>query len=293
MEDMVEAVLNPYVILYLTIVIVGQMIYPLVTFWRHRAIAQKRRDRKLSEGTLALRFQRLIDRRVSAVVQSSILLITVVIVPFILYYFDPLNSSGEGGRVGLAVIFISLILWLAFTGTDLMKAFLGGLAFKTLVAFKQPFTLGDRVSLAGFEGKVLDLGTFFVTLQTLNDDLISIPTLSLWSEVLSSANAGKRSSLCVIEFYLAPFVTAEQRQQAEDAVWDAIQSSAYFDPSKPMQIYLSQNSDSIQLTAKAYVASTYNEPLFASDVSRAFLDFVSDRGIPIAAGGWELSAELH
>lgn len=84
------------------------------------------------------------------------------------------------------------------------KGFLGGLAFKTLAAFKTPFQSGDRVTIKGSSGKVVGFDTFFVSLQTVNDDLVSIPTHTLWGEDLISANAGERSSLVVILFYLAP-----------------------------------------------------------------------------------------
>ncbi len=35
-----------------------------------------------------------------------------------------------------------------------------------------------------------------------------------------------------------------------------------------MQIFFSQNSSSIQLSAKTYVASTYNEAVFKSEVTK-------------------------
>ncbi len=50
-----------------------------------------------------------------------------------------------------------------------------------------------------------------------------------------------------------------------------------------MQIFLSQTPDALCLTAKAYVTSTYNEPLFSSDVTRAFLDVAADTQIPLAS----------
>ena len=53
-----------------------------------------------------------------------------------------------------------------------------------------------------------------------------------------------------------------------------------------MQIFLVQERDAICLTAKAYVASTYNEPLFTSDVTRAFLEFADKEGIPLASLAW-------
>ena len=198
-------------------------------------------------------------------------------------------TESDADKKGLAIAFLALLTWTIYSGTDILKAFLGGLAFKTIAAFTQPFQVGDRVTLKGISGKVVKFETFFVMLQTLNDDLISIPTHTLWSEVLTSANAGDRSSLCVMNFYLASFVHANQRQKAEDAIWDAIQASVYYEPSKPMQIYLTQTPDAIQLTAKAYVASTYNEPLFTSDVTRAFLDFVSQEDIALAPSSWKLS----
>jgi hypothetical protein len=91
-----------------------------------------------------------------------------------------------------------------------------------------------------------------------------------------------------MHFYLAPFATKQERQRAEDMIWDAIQASPYCETTKPMQIYLSQGPDTICLTAKAYVTSTYDDPLFKSDVTRAFLDIAADTGIPLAAGQWKM-----
>ena len=50
-----------------------------------------------------------------------------------------------------------------------------------------------------------------------------------------------------------------------------------------MQIYLSQTPETICLTAKAYVTSTYDESVFQSDVTRAFLDVAAREGIPLAS----------
>jgi hypothetical protein len=94
------------------------------------------------------------------------------------------------------------------------------------------------------------------------------------------------------DFYLAPFVSAGQRQLVEDTIWEAIQASSYFEPAKPVQRYLAQNPDSIQLTAKAYVASTYNDPLFKSDVTRLVLDFTSKKGIALASSAWRADAVI-
>ena len=277
MDEVVKLLENPNILIYLGIVIGSQVIYGLWNYLRRRRISQRRKAQGLPDRILINHPEKLAYRRLDALVQSVLLLGSIVIVPFVLVWI----SESDTDKSGLAIAFLLLLGWILFNGTDVVKAFLDGLAFKTVAAFKKPFQIGDRVTLKGISGKVISFDTFFVVLQTPNDDQISIPTHTLWSEVLTSANAGARSSLCVMNFYLAPFVSAEQRQAAEDAIWNAIQASVYYEPSKPMEIYLSQTPEAIQLTAKAYVASTYNEPLFTSDVTRAFLDFVSQQKIAL------------
>lgn len=288
MEDLVKMLANRYVLIYLIILIGVQLVYAGWRYWQRQSIARRRSAQGLPDDILLYHAQRLAERRRDALLQSSLLLGSVLIVPFILVVIAQQFEEGDSnsGQQGVVLVFVTLLLWLLYTGTDVAKSFLGGLAFKTLAAFKNPFQIGDRVTLKDIGGKVVDFDTFFVTLQTPNDDLISIPTASLWGETLNSTNAGDRSSLCVMQFYLAPHASPDQRQACEDAIWDAIQASVYYDPSKPMQIYLEQLPDTIQLTAKAYVALTYDEPLFTSDVTRAVLDFAADQGIALAAPSW-------
>jgi hypothetical protein len=59
-----------------------------------------------------------------------------------------------------------------------------------------------------------------------------------------------------------------------------------------MQSYLSQNPDSIQLSARAYVASTYNELLFKSDVTRLVLDVTAKQGIALASAAWKADIDI-
>ena len=61
------------------------------------------------------------------------------------------------------------------------------------------------------------------------------------------------------------------------------QAYNYFEPTKAKQIYYRQHHEYIELIAKAYVASTYNEALFKSDITRRFfLQFVKSEGILLA-----------
>lgn len=273
---------NEFVIAYIGVVFGAQWLYLRHDQNNRKRIASNRDAQRLPPDILLNHAERLADRRREAQLQSGLLLGTVLISPIVLLVIAHLLGSEGSPESGLAVTFVALMLWILISGTDLSKAFLGGLAFKTVAAFKVPFQIGDRVEIKGIGGKVIALDTFYLTLQTPNDDSISVPTSTLWGDVLTSVNGGSRSSLCVMEFYLSPDVEAGQRQSAEDAIWDAIQASVYYDPTQSMQIYLTQLPHSIKLTAKAYVASTYSEPLFSSDVTRAFLDFASKNKIALA-----------
>lgn len=290
--DVQKAITNPdfliYLLIYLGTIIGTQMLYSLGIYLRQTRTNKRRFARGLPEKILIHHAEKQSSRRFDVLIQNFLLLASVFIVPFLLV---SISSLEDADKSSLLLVFVLLLIWIFVNGSDFIKAFLNGLAFKTITAFTQPFQVGDRVNLKGISGKVIKFNTFFVVLITPNDDLISIPTHSLWNEVLNSANSGSRSSLCVMNFYLASFNSAEQRQAAEDTIWDAIQSSVYYEPSLPMQIYLSQTPDAIKLTAKAYVASTYNEPLFSSDVTRAFLDFASKANIALAPSTWEVGVE--
>ncbi len=292
MEKLQDAITKPefliYFLIYLGTIIGTQLLYSLGIYLRQTRTNKRRFARGLPETILIHHAEKQSSRRIDVLIQNFLLLASVFVVPFLLVSFSSLSDTNKSS---LLLVFVLLLIWIFVNGTDLIKAFLNGLAFKTITAFTQPFQVGDRVNLKGIKGKVVKFNTFFVVLITPDDDLISIPTHTLWNEVLNSANSGNRSSLCVINFYLASFNTAEQRQAAEDTIWDAIQSSVYYEPSLPMQIYLSQTPDAIKLTAKAYVASTYNEPLFSSDVTRAFLDFASKANIALAPSTWEVGVE--
>ena len=184
MKEVVKLLNSPNILIYLGIVIGSQIIYGLWNYLRQKRISQRRKAQGLPDSILINHAENLAYRRLDTLVQSGLLLASIVIVPFILVWISDSNTDQRG----LAIAFLLLLAWIIFNSTDVVKAFLGGLSFKTIAAFKKPFQIGDRVTLREIQGKVISFDAFFVVLQTLNDDHISIPTHTLWSEVLSSAN---------------------------------------------------------------------------------------------------------
>lgn len=275
-----ETLLNPFVALYLLSVIA---VYAGFAWWRRQqaaAVQARRRGAGLDEEVLLGSAVRLDRFQAAAATEALVLAAAVVVLPLVWWGVARAFDTAAAG--GLALAFAALFLWVLLTATDVGKAFFGGLAFRLLAAYHPPFQVGDRVTLGGHAGKALEIGVFHVRLQTADDDLVSVPTASLWSAPLVSANAGDRASLCVIRVYLDPLVRAEQWREAENRLWGAMHASLYLDVAKPRQIYFEQTPQAIVLTAKAYVASTYNEPLFKSDVTRAFLEAADELKLPLA-----------
>jgi small-conductance mechanosensitive channel len=275
-----EQLLNWPVGFYIGGVVLGQVVLILVRRMKQKRLKDRRREVHLNDDVLVDHSLKLKTIRRQGMTDASVLLVTLVFLPIVL------ASIYKEQAVALGLTFFVLLAWVLVTATDVAKAFLGGVAFRAFVGVRRPFQVGDRVTLSGYSGKVEEIGPFFIRMTTLDDDLVSIPTASLWNTPIVSANAGDKASLCVMTFHLAPFIKAEARKAAEQAIWDAIQRSVYWDFEKPMQIYLEQRKDEILLTARAYVASTYNEPLFKSDVCQAFLDFADKESLPLASLEW-------
>ena len=277
--DLGKALLNQYVFAYI-VILAGTMV--LIRFFRARQIKKIQIDREkqglTSEIIIGPQTQ-LDELQKRAWLESTIFLSIALVVPFLIAFS---SSPDADAKSGLAATFVTLLVWMLVSATDIAKSFVGGMAFKLINPQKPSFQVNDRVNLKGYSGKVVDIGIFHVRLNTQDDDQVCIPTMSLWNEVLVTANAGARSSLSVIEFYLMPDTNRAKRKLAEDIIWNSIQTSVYFEPSHPLQIYCFQKPQAIVLQAKAYVASTYKEPDFKSDVTNMVLDKLDENHIHLA-----------
>ncbi|MGF1476814.1 MAG: mechanosensitive ion channel domain-containing protein [Geminicoccaceae bacterium] len=278
--DLALTLLNPYGVAYLVLVLIGQLIFTWYCGRRRRRIADRRARQGLPADIMIDHHDRLAATRKETLSQATLLLASGVGLPFILM---ALPGVPWEAMQGLAIAFAALFVWTLVVGTDVARAFLGGLAFRTIAAMTRPFQVGDRVNLRGVSGRVVEIGLFFVKLQTPDDDLVSLPTSSLWAEVLSSANAGERYSLAVVTFYLSPTATSAQREAAETALVDAIQASTYFDMARPVKLSWQQDLFALTLTARCYVALTYNDPAFRSDITRVFLNRADELALPLSA----------
>ena len=290
MSEIIQTIKNELLtfanLCYLVAVLLAPVVVRLCFAMGDRRTQKRRMRLGLSEETLAGPAVLLARQKKRAIVESAAILLVVVLFPFVaaILPLDFFNSELSSWKIATGL----MVAAFGFAASDVIKSYISGLFYFAAITFGKGIQVGDRATLLGYSGKVLRISPMFVQIDTDNDDLVTLPTSKLWSEPVVSANAGERSSLCVMEFHLAPFANSEQRSIAEGAIWEAIQASAYSDLTHSVDIFIEQQLASIIIRAKAYVASTYREFEFKSDVTRAFLDVCSNQKVPLAFDGWSL-----
>ena len=81
----------------------------------------------------------------------------------------------------------SIAVALGFALKDIAASLVAGL----LLLFDRPFRVGDRVSFADVYGEIVSIGLRTVRLQTLDDNLVTIPNSRFITDVVASGNSGE------------------------------------------------------------------------------------------------------
>lgn len=164
----------------------------------------------------------------------------------------------------LALIGGTLAVSVGFALKDLTASFIAGLT----IMIDRPFQVGDRVTFEGHYGDIIAIGLRSVRMQTLNDDIITIPNNKFLNKVAMSGNYGALDMQVVIPFYIG---MDQDINTARDIIQEAASSSRYIHLPKPVVVLVKQtitdNYLAIQLTCKAYVVDIKVEKLFETDIT--------------------------
>lgn len=178
----------------------------------------------------------------------------------------------------LALIGGTLAVSVGFALKDLTASFIAGLT----IMIDRPFQVGDRVTFEGHYGDIIAIGLRSVRMQTLNDDIITIPNNKFLNEVAMSGNYGALDMQVVIPFYIG---MDQDINIARDIIQEAASSSRYIHLPKPVVVLVKQtitdNYLAIQLTCKAYVVDIKVEKLFETDITlRVMQEFRKSNILP-------------
>ena len=135
----------------------------------------------------------------------------------------------------MAIITPSLTQLVTFSGLfgaaigfgmkDLFADIVGGI----VIIFERPYQIGDTMSIGDKYGEVKDIGIRYNRLQMAADEQVSVPNVSIFSQSVSSGNAGDLAMMIVMDFYIHSDSDAEK---AMKILREALVTSKYLIISK-------------------------------------------------------------
>jgi len=152
---------------------------------------------------------------------------------------------------------------LGFALKDIVASLVAGI----LLLFDKPFRVGDRVKFNDVYGEIMSIGLRSVRLQTLDDNLVTIPNSRFITETVSSGNAGALDMMVVADFHLG--LNADITK-AKELISEVVVTSRFAYLKKPVSFTLLEkviaNRLVLCLSVKAYVLDVKYEKAFQSDV---------------------------
>lgn len=217
--------------------------------------------------------RRLLFKQVSAVTRFAILIVATGLVSTSLFSFSKEALLALGGSAAVAI---------GFAFKDLLASLMAGI----ILLFDRPFSVGDRIAFEKTYGEVVEIGLRTVRVQTLDDNLVSIPNHLFLNQVVSSANAGALHQMCVFPFYVG---CNENIAEAKRIIYEATASSRYVYLDEPITIVVREGAVpdgaerfAIGVTVKAYVFDGRYETAFGTDVTERVKRAFAKQGIRTA-----------
>ena len=169
----------------------------------------------------------------------------------------------------LTLIGGALAFSVGFALKDLVASFIAGI----MVMIDRPFQVGDRVAFGGQYGDIISIGLRSVRMNTLDDDVVTIPNNQFLNEITKSGNYGALDMHVGIDFHIG---ILQDVYKAHDIIMEAAASCRYTYLNKPIKVLVSQEIIEsyfcIKLRCKVYVLDTKYEKPLVSDITLRVLD---------------------
>lgn len=215
--------------------------------------------------------RRMLLQKLQSFFQFFVYMSTAISVFMLSFRVDERILALIGGTIAVSV---------GFALKDLTASFVAGLT----IMIDRPFQVGDRVTFEGHYGDIVTIGLRSVRMNTLNDDIITIPNNKFLNEVVSSGNYGALDMQVVIPFHIG---LDQDITLARELIQESASSSRYIHLPKPVVVLVQQtitdNYLAIKLTCKVYVVDTKFEKLFETDITlRVMSEFRKHNILPPA-----------
>lgn len=195
------------------------------------------------------RFRLLIKQSIP-VLKGLVLAITVSYVLNLLLNITGSNLIAITGTVAVA---------LGFAFKDYISSIIAGI----VTLFEGPFRMGDRVQIGDYYGEVVEYGLRGLRLQTPDDNIVTIPHNTAWTDPVSNANSGDLEAQVVTDFYFAHETDIDL---AVSLLYQAAYSSRYTQLKLPVAVVAVAKPWGIQLKLKAYPMDARDEFVYKTDL---------------------------
>jgi len=170
----------------------------------------------------------------------------------------------------------SIAVALGFALKDVAASLVAGL----LLLFDRPFQVGDRISFDDTYGEIVSIGLRAVRVQTLDDNLVTIPNSRFITDVVASGNAGELDMMVVTDFHVG---LDSDLEEARNIIEEVIVTSRYAYLKKPVTFTIEEvplaEYLAIRLRSKSYVLDVRYETAFKSDVVLRVTTLFRERGV--------------
>ncbi len=174
---------------------------------------------------------------------------------------------GVGGSAAVAV---------GFALKDLIGSIIAGF----ILLFDRPFQVGDRVSFDDNYGEIKSIGLRSVRLNTLDDNLVTIPNSKFLTDSVASGNSGALDMMVVASFYLSIF---ENLEKVRKLLHEVVITSRFSYLEKSFYISFEEvaisNTFAIKASLKAYVIDVKYEKAFLTDLTARTEEVFKSHGI--------------
>ncbi len=161
-----------------------------------------------------------------------------------------------------------------------LKDLVGSMIAGFILLFDRPFQVGDRVSFADVYGEIKSIGLRSVRLNTLDDNLVTIPNSKFLTDVVSSGNSGALDMMVVIPFHFSIY---QDLKEVRNLLYEVVITSRFVYLEKSVSIVFEEvamaNNFIIKANVKAYVIDVKYEKSFLSDVTTRGNQVLNDNRI--------------
>lgn len=173
------------------------------------------------------------------------------------FVFQPSKELlvGIGGSAAVAI---------GFALKDLVGSIIAGF----ILLFDRPFQVGDRVQFDGSYGEIKSIGLRSVRLNTLDDNLVTIPNSKFLTDSVASGNSGALDMMVVSTFHISLY---ENLDKVRKILHEVLITSRFAYLEKSFFIVFEEvsvsNTFAIKAQLKAYVIDVKYEKAFLTDIT--------------------------